>query len=485
MLTDQDLRRRAAGAIVWRGVELGGTRVVSFVRFVVLARLLGPEDFGLLAIAAAALELLVTVTDLGVGKALVQRPHLRDRELDVGWTIGLLRSLTMAAVLVVAAPQLADVLGDGRASGILRVLALQPVLASLESIAMTRQLRTLQFSALARLNLGAALAEAVTAIALASVLGVWALVVATLLSTALKSVLSYVAAPHRPRLALERGAAGSLIRFGSWVLLGVVFDAISDTALRAAIGHRLGAAELGLFYVAARLGLMPQVVVSELVTPVAFSLHARLGAAGRGAAGAFGAVVAGMAAVLAPVTGVVVALAHPLADGALGSRWVGAAPVLALMAVTGFITIPVDAGEPLLQGRGRPAAVALIRGIRAVCVLVLAWSMAGAFGLTGAAVAAAIAEAVVAAAALWLTRAAWMSSRTVLLRLAGAALVGGASAGALAALVVDAIPGIPGVAIAAAVGCVGGWLLLLELDRALRLQLRPLAREFAGALRRR
>lgn len=482
MLSQQDLRRRAAGAIVWRGVELGGTRVVSLVRFLVLARLLGPEDFGLLAIAAAALELLVTVTDLGVGKALVQRATVRDRDLDLGWTIGILRALTMAVVLVLAAPQLADVLGDGRAAGLLRVLALQPVLASLESIAMTRRLRTLQFSAFAGLNLGAALVEAVTAIALAPVLGVWALVTATLLSAATKSVLSYVAAPHRPRLVLERAAAASLMRFGTWVLVGVAFDAIGDTALRAAIGHRLGATELGLFFVATRLGLMPNAVVSELVTPVAFSVHAQLGAAGRTASNAFGAVVAGMVALLAPVTGVLVALAQPLADDVLGPRWVGAAPVLALMAVTGFITIAVDASEPLLHGRGRPAAVALIRAVRALGVVVLAWSLAGSFGLTGAAVAAVSSEAVVAAVALWLTRAAWAASRSLLLRLVGAALVAGAGSALVAVQLADVIPGITGVSAAAVAGCGAGWLLFLQLDRALDLRLRALARAVSASL---
>jgi len=484
-MSQPGLGGRATIAVLWRGVDLAGTRVISLLRFLILARLLGPEDFGLLAIAAAALELLSTVTEIGVARALVQRADPSARDLDVGWTIGLLRALAVTLVLVVAAPHLAGMLGDERATSLLRVLALQPVLAALESIAVTQLLRTLRFSALAALDVGAAVVEAVAAIALARSLGVWALVTATLLSSGIRAVLSYRIAPHRPHIVLERAVASSLMQFGKWVFAASLLDAASDTVLRAVIGRRLGVEELGLFYVSARLALLPISVLSSLVTPVAFSIHAEVRAVQARATRAFSTVVSGMVVVLAPVTGVLVALAGPLADDVLGRSWEGAGPVLALLAIDGFMTIPVEASEPMLEGRGRPDRVVLLRGLRAVSIVALASWLSGWLGLTGAALAALAAEAPVAVAALVFTRSLWWPARTQLVLLLGAAIAAALVAGATALALEHLVPTTAGLGLGALFGTASGWMTLILLDQRLGLQLDATVRALRNAAVRR
>jgi PST family polysaccharide transporter/lipopolysaccharide exporter len=479
----EELGERATRAVLWRALELGLTRLVSLVRFLVLARLLAPEDFGLLAIAAGVLELLMTLTEVGVTRALVQRPDATQDDYDVAWTIGVARSVLVLLVVAAAAPQLAGLLGDDRATALLRVLALQPLVAAFESARVAWLLRHLRFSPVAGLNLGAAVVEAVVAVALAPVLGVWALVIAALVSSAGRALLSYVVAPHRPRFRWERRAAAALLGFGKWVFLGYVFAVAGDFLLRAAVGRRLGAADLGLFYLAARLAYLPNQVVAELVTPVAFSVHAQLQSTKDLASRAFLTSVTGMALLLAPVTGVLVGLASPLADDVLGPSWAGSAPVLALLAVVGLVTVPVDAAEPMLEGQGHPERVAWLRGVRAGGVLILAWWLTGAHGLVGAAVAALVAEVMIGGFAAHLVRGAWLPAKARVGRLLLTSVAAAVVAGAVARGVEGVLPGLAGVLVGAGTGLVAGLASIAALDRDDRLELRPVIAGALGALR--
>ena len=167
------LASRTGSALLWNGAGLAVTRLISLVRFVVLARLLTPEDFGLLAIAWVVIELLLTLTDTGMVTALVQRDRVDESQYDTAWTVGIVRALVVAIVLVVGAPLIAQFFGEPRAASILPPLAAAPVLAALASIKIADLTRNLQFRKLTFIRVPEAAVEAVVSIALATLLGVW------------------------------------------------------------------------------------------------------------------------------------------------------------------------------------------------------------------------------------------------------------------------------------------------------------------------
>jgi len=102
------LARQAGTALLWKGAQLVGSRAISLARYLVLAHLLVPDDFGLFAIALVPLEVLSSVTDVGMVPALVQRNESDDRLYDVAWTVGVVRAAAISASILIAAPLLAD-----------------------------------------------------------------------------------------------------------------------------------------------------------------------------------------------------------------------------------------------------------------------------------------------------------------------------------------------------------------------------------------
>ena len=92
------LSAQTASAFFWRGVQIWGVKAIFLIRTLVLARLLLPEDFGLLAIALVTVEFSTRITDFGMVQALVQRQDARRRHYDVAWTLNVLRAATAEAL---------------------------------------------------------------------------------------------------------------------------------------------------------------------------------------------------------------------------------------------------------------------------------------------------------------------------------------------------------------------------------------------------
>ena len=322
----------ARGAFGWRAAQQAGVQAIYFLRLLILARLLAPEAFGQLAIAMLIVSTLMSLSDLGVVQALVQRERIDKDDYEAAWTVGILRALLIAAAIVAAAPLFAALFGDSRTTPVIQALGLRPVLAALGSIGVVRLTRELRFREMAMIQVPGALIDMGVAIALASRLGVWALVLGLLAGTASVTLLSYVIAPHRPRLLLRLGPALPLIHFGRWVLGTSIIGLIASSGVQLMISRRLGVAELGLYFLATKVAFLPAEAASTVVDSVAFPVYASLQRDDLRTRATLRALLSVLAFVLFPVYALMIAVAPSLAE-VLGPRWTGTAPLIQIIAL--------------------------------------------------------------------------------------------------------------------------------------------------------
>jgi O-antigen/teichoic acid export membrane protein len=378
--------RGTGQALGWRTTQLALSQIISLLRLIVLARIVAPDAFGLVAVAAVVLSLFMGVSNFGMVQALVQHPNPGDAEYDAAWTLRVLRAAAVTVALVVAGPLLAGLYGAPEAAGVIRLLALRPLIDALGSIGVARLTRTLGFRGLALMTIAGTLADAVTAISLAPALGVWALVIGTLTGATVQSVLSYVVAPHRPRFRVEGRAATPLMAYGRWVLLTSIVALAGTALVHLWISRSLGPAALGTYFVASRLAFMPGEVAAAVIGAVAFPLFAAQRADLDRSASTFSALFSGQVILLFPLCAIIVALAPEL-ESALGPRWTGAAPTAQVLAVACMIGVFGDSVTPLLHGRGRADRVLVIEIVQTGTQVLLLWPLIGAYGVAGAAVA--------------------------------------------------------------------------------------------------
>jgi O-antigen/teichoic acid export membrane protein len=371
------LAQQAGSAVLWRGFGLSIEKVIFLFRILILARILAPADFGLVAIGMVSLAVMTSLTDFGIVPALIQQPAGNKRHLDTAWTIGLVRGAGINIIMLIAAPFIAHAFGEPEATNIIRLLAVTTLLQAGASIEVAALARQLKFKQLALIRLSAAVCNTIVSVLLARSLGAWAIVWGTVAGAITNLIASYVVAPYRPRFRAESVATSSLMRFGRWIFAIGVISVMADAAIRWVVTNRLGVAELGLYFMAARLAYLPYQVITELVGEVAFPMYAQLQENREKATRAFRTVFVSMLALLLPTSLIMIVLIPDLVAVVLGERWIGATTVMQLLVAVCVAGVVGDSIIPLLKGVGSPKKVAALDLLQLVIVIPAAWSRSG------------------------------------------------------------------------------------------------------------
>jgi PST family polysaccharide transporter/lipopolysaccharide exporter len=482
----QPLASRAGSALTWRILQLGGVKLIFLARVFVLGRLLGPDEFGVFAVSLVALDFLLKITDFGMIPALVQQPSAERRHYDAAWTVGLVRAGMVGLAVFAAAPLIAELFKEPRATDLVRVLAIRPLLEAGASMGVADLTRQLRFRPLTWIQFAEAIVSTVLSIALVQPLGVWSLVAGPLAGALAALVVSYVAAPYRPRLSLDTEAMLPLLRYGRWIFARALVAPLGTSVLQLALSRRAGVAELGLYFLACKLAFLPSEVASGVVGAVAFPLYARLQENLQQATRAFQVILTGMFAMLLPAVLLLFVLAPALVENVLGPRWEGTVPVIRVLVWVNVVGLLGDAIVPVLKGLGRPSRVTVLGVVQSGLLAVLAWELAGRWGAVGAGLTWLLATAASQVLGLYLLRRvlprAWAGMVPALSAVAIAGIAGGTTAWAIGHL-----SGLAGLIAAGGGGGLMTFGLLWFLDRWLALDLaRTVGRAFpqvAGAWR--
>lgn len=412
---------------------------------------------------------MLAVTNFGLENAVIQLKDPDRDDYDTAWSMRLIRSAIVSVVVIVCAPIFADLWNQPEAVGVMRLLALRPILNAFRSIGTVEERRGLNFKPDAIVRGSRGITDTVVAIALATSFGVWAMVWGQLAGVVVAALVSYVVAPHVPRLKWA-SSASALSSFGSWFLVGGIVGALGDFGLQAIVSNVLGSDDLGRFYLAFRFGLLIGLAAATIVGDISFSLFSLRRDDDDGTKRVFRGSTVAIIAVVGPIAMTLAAVAEPATESFLSDRWTGVGRALALMTITSIIVAGAHAANPMFLGRGRPELVSGMKVLRTIVLLPLAWLFAGRFGLLGAVWALLVGELITQIAS-WVVAARIVPSvfrglgRPVA-ALAVASITGGAIAFVIARL---ADPSLPLVIGAAVVGVVSAMAIARLLDQMIGL----------------
>ncbi|MEE8601601.1 lipopolysaccharide biosynthesis protein [Euzebya tangerina] len=242
------------------------SKAATTIVVIVLARLLVPEDFGIVAVATVAVGVLTAIADLGFGTAIVRHPDLTDRHLNTAFWASVATGALLTAVVASAAGPVATALGDSQATPILRLMALNSTLAALSSVQMGLLKRSFRFSELAVRNIVSTIGAAIVAIGLAwAGAGPYALAVQLLVGTALGCAMLWRVSEWRPSLSVGRSEFRDLLGFSASVTGIRLMSTANKNVDNLIISLNLGSSALGIYTIAYRFY---RVVVDSVLTSV-------------------------------------------------------------------------------------------------------------------------------------------------------------------------------------------------------------------------
>jgi PST family polysaccharide transporter len=255
---------RVARSAVWVLATRWTVRLIGMVSVIVLARLLLPEDFGVVAIASTCILIIDGLSDFDVSKALIRSPELDRALLDTAWTLALARGVLAAVIMLLAAPLLAAFMNDARLAPVVSVLALTPVLYGLQNPKFVTFERALNFSRHSLVMVSQKLTSLAVSVSVALIYrNYWALILGTVAAALVNLGLSYLLIPHRPRFCLAR--VRELFAFSGWMSLESAISTLSLHLDNFIIGHLMGIRETGVYYMSRQIALLP---TDNLIHPI-------------------------------------------------------------------------------------------------------------------------------------------------------------------------------------------------------------------------
>lgn len=272
------LNRKVLPGVAWQGAARGGDRVLKFLSSVVLARLLLPEDFGLMGSVLVVTGALDAVAFMASDQAIVQSPNGRDRSfLDTVWLVAAGRGLVLSGVLLALSPFVADFFGESEHWPMFAAVSAQPLIMGLANPRAQVLVKDMQFRLWSMFRLSTSVAGVALGIGAAWYLrSAWALLVAHLGQLAAVTVFSYFIAPFRPRFRFHREAYLEMRRFflraaGTTLLISMIYHAPAILLGRAGVK-----AVLGAFLVNHKLARIPVEIALQTVGSVVMPAYSAL-----------------------------------------------------------------------------------------------------------------------------------------------------------------------------------------------------------------
>lgn len=341
--------------VVWSGVQKGGASVISVLVHIVLARLLLPEHFGLVAMANVAVAFIGLVKDQGFGPAIIQRDNLEDRHLDAAlWTV-LVVGVLLAVIGVGVAPWVALFFDSPRLEPVLQVLVLSIPLASVSSIPEAILRRRMEFKSLSIRTLVANVAGGIVAVVAAFAgWGVWALVALSLTKTLVSTIVLWIATGWLPGLTYSISHVKDLFSFGANITGQKILNFFNRQADDIIIGYFLGASALGFYSVAYEILKGMTNIVSRTMTNVALPAFSRLQNDIPRLKRAFLTAVRTTSVVSIPIFVLYAVVAEDLFLVIYNPKWLPAVTTSQVLAGIGILHSLVLFNPPILKSLGKP-----------------------------------------------------------------------------------------------------------------------------------
>jgi lipopolysaccharide exporter len=243
-------------------------RLTGLVSTIILARLLTPQDYGVVAIATLIYGTMEIFSQVGVYNAIIRHPNPTREHYDSVWTMSVFLGIGLGLAILALTPLTTFYFHEPRAKPVLEVLALRSALGGFQNVAVLNFQRHFQFRKQFSINVVSTLVGFVAVVVSAFMLrNYWALVIGIMTKQISFLILSYAIEPYMPRFTLSK--ASELYAFSVWTLFRNIGNYAFDQIDKFAIGGAMGAAEMGRFEAARDLAFSP---IAEIVAPLNFAL---------------------------------------------------------------------------------------------------------------------------------------------------------------------------------------------------------------------
>ncbi len=391
MTNTENLTSRVVKGSSWLFLFQIFDNILGVIRLIVLARLLNPQDFGLIGIATLVLQIIITFTQTGIQAMLI---HKKDPEkyLDTAWTYLLIRGIVLYAIIFFTAPILGAFFNSTIAPDIIKWMGLSLVIEGFINIGIILFQKNLTFGKQFLYQMAGNLLDFVVAITAAFIYNnYWAFVAGYLANSIIRLLLSYFLSDCRPSFKLDFKQIREMNSYGKWIFGSSILTFLYSQADDILVGKLMGTVSLGYYQLAYRISNLPATQISYIISTVMFPAYSLMQGNKEKIASAYKSTLQVTAYLSFFMGSLIIALSHDFITLFLGRKWLPMETALQILTLWGLMRSIGTTTGALWQALGKPEIITKIQLFQTIVMFALIFPLTIWYGFVGTALSVVIA----------------------------------------------------------------------------------------------
>lgn len=341
--------KEAFKGVSWVGTFRVTTRGVSFVRTIVLARILAPSQFGVFGIATLILSFLEILSETGVNVVLIQKKEKIADYIDTAWIVSIVRGAIISLVLVLCAPLISKFFNSPESMPLIYLISLVSLIRGFINPSIVNMQKELRFKKefWFRFVIFAFDATVAVIVSLAT-RDASGLVFGLIAGAILELVMSFVLIPEKPRLAFDKTRIAEVVSKGKWITGAGIFQFAFRQGDDAVVGRVLGESSLGIYQVAYKICTLPISEVTDVFNRVVFPVYTKIAHDTKRLKRAFLRTTAVVLALSSAMGMILFIFGEQLVPVVLGDKWSGVVPLIKILSIFGIVQAITNSANSLM-----------------------------------------------------------------------------------------------------------------------------------------
>ena len=328
----ESLKKQAFVGVGWNALGSFSTQGVNFVLQIILARLLSPSDYGVIAMMAIFLQVAAVFVDSGFGKALVQKKDCEEKDYSTVFYYNLAVSIGIYIILFAISPLVARFYDTSILKDVMRVASLVVIINALSIVQRTKLEKSIDFKSRSIVAFVSSLLSGIAGIIMAYYgFGVWALSGQSLLNSLLQLIFFYLYIRWFPSLVFSIESFREMFSFGSKLLATNIINVIYSNLYTIVIGKRFNSRDLGFYSRADQFAIFPSTYLCGIISGVAFPTLSKIQDDDDKLRFAYRKIIRYSSFIIFPLMIGLAAVAAPFIRALLGEKWAETIPYLQIL----------------------------------------------------------------------------------------------------------------------------------------------------------
>lgn len=376
-----------ARGLTFQSILRFSIRLIGFVKIAIIARLLGPTEFGLFGIASLVLALLETMTDTGTSIFLIQQDDKYKKYLNSTYIISIIRGFVISGIIIFSIPFIQYYFNVRNVRNLLLLIALIPAMRGLVNPAIIKFEKDLRFDIELLLRVFLYSIDAIVSVLFALKHPVaMSLIVGMIVSVILEICVSWVLISPKPSFSFNFQEIKFIVRKGKWITLTGIFNYLFHNIDDVIVGKILGVYSLGLYQLSYKMATLPIYETGEIFGRVTLPVYTKIAKDKERLKKAFLKVTLIISLLVIPAGLILIIFTKEITLIFLGSKWLGAVLVIKILAVFGIFRAISGSVTPVFYAIKKQEDVTrfIVSGL--IALLIFIFPLIKLYGLEGAAI---------------------------------------------------------------------------------------------------